>query len=331
MTPQAVNGEALPASDVWREMRLHMEWNEGLSLCFLFADDSATLAPLAQWADDTWQWRTAPLLKVEPAHAAQASVEVLQALQDHLARLHMTRAPVWVQMLAQDPTGQTQWDAARASLLARLNEGREWLVRDFARPLVLCFPLSWRHRAAQIAPDLWHVRSYTAALQASLPNAPTPDTVIARPSNPQAYTEAALLPVQNALTQARTRFAAQPKVLNLKRELSIALDDLGQVFLDNGDERAALEAYRESLGLSRQLQAALGDSPQVLDDLAVSLERLGRADKMDAPQRLDAVREAVLLRERLVAAMPDSDFYAQRLTTARNILAEVQPATGLKP
>ena len=42
-----------------------------------------------------------------------------------------------------------------------------------------------------------------------------------------------------------------------------------------GAVKPRFNAYRESLDLCRQLRTALGDSPQVLRDLSVSLNKLG--------------------------------------------------------
>jgi tetratricopeptide (TPR) repeat protein len=55
------------------------------------------------------------------------------------------------------------------------------------------------------------------------------------------------------------------------RDLSVSLDNVGQVARDLGRPEEAREAYQESLALRRQLRAALGDTPQVLRDLLTGL------------------------------------------------------------
>ena len=105
------------------------------------------------------------------------------------------------------------------------------------------------------------------------------------------------------------------------RDLSISLNNVGAAEAQAGRGEAALAAYRESLALRRQLREALGESPQVLDDLAVSLERMAVADDADMVTRQAAASEAVAIRERLVAAMPDSPWHAERLAVARSVAA----------
>ena len=61
--------------------------------------------------------------------------------------------------------------------------------------------------------------------------------------------------------------------------------------------------------------------PQVLDDLAVSLDRVASVDAVAIDERRAAILEAIELRERLVAAQPQSRRAAQRLATAKRIAA----------
>ena len=42
--------------DIWAEMRLHMEWSEGFSLCVLFSPGASATEQIVQWADDAWAW-----------------------------------------------------------------------------------------------------------------------------------------------------------------------------------------------------------------------------------------------------------------------------------
>ena len=315
----------LSPADAWQEMRLPMDWNERFSLCILFSDSHAALATMRQWVDDTWQCRTAPLTKLEPLEAANAPLEVLQGIEGHVKKLSAVRAPVWVQMLAQDGYQKNDWNQARATLLARLNESREWLINGFARPLILCFPADWQQRTPQIAPDLWHVRSFVALLKA-----PAPVTLLvdggfsnsgavlnenvnaARSTTPfhdiNDAIQSTIAPLQQAVTTARARLAKSPETFNLQRELSVALSNLGDGWMEVSQPAEALRAYRESLELFRQLRESLGDSPQVLRDLSVSLEKVGDAEsnagRNDAA--LVTFRESLELRRQLRESLGDS-------------------------
>ncbi|MDA8454632.1 tetratricopeptide repeat protein, partial [Acidovorax sp. GBBC 3334] len=290
---------------VWREMRLHMEWSEGFSLCFLFAPDARAVARIRQWADDAWALRTAPLRLIEPSAAADAAAHTLHGLQQQLDCLGMVRAPVWVQMMRLDDVTESGWDAARAALLSRLNEAREWLVQTFARPLVLCLPKAWRTQTPALAPDLWHIRSFTAEVAAVVAS---PWITESAQRSLQAVTEKALQPARDAVQAARERCARHPENQALLRELSVALNQFCQASSEAGRYTDAREAALESLELCRQLRSALGDSPQVLRDLSVSLNNVGQAER-DAgrsSEALAAYRESLELRRQLRSALGDS-------------------------
>ncbi len=331
----------LSPADAWQEMRLHMEWNERFSLCFLFADSHADLATMRQWVDDTWQCKTAPLLKLEPQDAASASLEVLQGIESHVQRLPMVRAPVWVQMLAQDGYQKNDWNQARATLLARLNESREWLINGFARPLIVCLPSDWQQRAPQIAPDLWHVRSFTALLKASAPAAVRGSEVIFVDDYEKATTsqphrtladaiQSTIAPLQKAVATARARLQKKPETFNLQRELSIELGELGDGFLKVSLPSEALIAYRESLELDRQLHKSLGDSPQVLRDLSISLERVGDAEMAVGRNEaaLTAYRESSEIRRQLRKSLGDSPQVLQDLLLSLLRIGDAEREAG---
>ena len=111
------------------------------------------------------------------------------------------------------------------------------------------------------------------------------------------------------------------------RDLSISLIKLGDAQLAAHQVEQALEAYQESLGLRRQLREVLGDSPQVLDDLAVSLERLAGVEP-DRQQRVVWQDEALAWRQRLVDGCPDplaQSRYRQRLELARRLFESDRP------
>ncbi|MEI7869509.1 MAG: hypothetical protein WCI11_16595, partial [Candidatus Methylumidiphilus sp.] len=69
----------------------------------------------------------------------------------------------------------------------------------------------------------------------------------------------------------------------------------------------ARAAYRESLVLRRQLRDSLGDTPQALRDLSVSLNNVGKveADLGNLEPARAAYRESLVLRRQLRQAFPD--------------------------
>jgi len=318
---------ALSPQAIWREMRLHMEWNQGLALCFLFADSAPSLQPLREWADVAWQARTAPLLRIVPAQAATAAEDVLQGLQKQVMQLGMVRAPVWVEMLALDGPESSPWEAARARLLARLNESREWLVHSFARPLVLCLPPAWSRRVVDTAPDLWQVRAYSASVAPLLREDTSPPRDAGNGQMPQAG--AANLPwadMPQAVQAARARLVAQPEQIGLRRELAVLLGTFAQDRVEQGRSiELAVPAARESLALFRDLQARLGDQLPLLRDLSVSLNNAG--DVARALGQLEAARsayaESLDIRRQLKALTGDTPQSLRDLSASLSKMGDV--------
>lgn len=68
-----------------------------------------------------------------------------------------------------------------------------------------------------------------------------------------------------------------------------------------GNFPAAMEAYRESLELSRQLRVSLGDTPQTLRDLSISLKAL--SDLEAETGNLAAAEAARLERQELLTQL----------------------------
>ncbi|MBN8517853.1 MAG: hypothetical protein J0L71_08260, partial [Candidatus Accumulibacter sp.] len=87
---------------------------------------------------------------------------------------------------------------------------------------------------------------------------------------------------------------------------------------DLGDLEAARSAYGEGLELRRRLRTSLGDTPQVLRDLSVSLERVGgvAADLGDLEAARSAYGEGLELCRQLHAALPEHPRFAKELTDA---------------
>ena len=321
--------EALSPEAVWREMRLHMEWNDGLSLCFLFAPDARAVVSLQQWASDTWAMRTAPLRVLEPTHASDAAQGILQGMQAQAHQLQ-ARAPVWVQLTAIDGTEEAGWDQVRAELLSRLNEAREWLVRSYARPLVLCLPAAWRTQVAQLAPDLWHIRSYSAKVQPVAATSAPAGLADTQNSSLQAVVMRQLNPVSTNVAAARARLAKKPADPALMRELSVALSEVGDVQLELGAITEALGIYHESLEIFHQLRRVLGDSPQVLRDLSVSLSKVGDAQTQagQGAEALSACRESLEICRQLRQALGDSPQVLRDLSVSLSKVGEAQTQAG---
>jgi hypothetical protein len=80
---------------------------------------------------------------------------------------------------AQQAPGNVDWESSRAALLSRLNERRGRLESEVKRPLVIVLPTQFQATVASLAPDLWHIRAYSAELTVAPPAAIAVKTVLA--------------------------------------------------------------------------------------------------------------------------------------------------------
>jgi hypothetical protein len=108
----------------------------------------------------------------------------------------------------------------------------------------------------------------------------------------------------------------------------VSLNKLGDAESEAGRGEAALSAYRESLEIRRVLREQLGDGPQVLDDLATSLERCGAIGLTPLAQRRTFLAEAVALREQLRAAIP-TEHNDKRLSVALALQRQLDEPDGV--
>ena len=150
-----------PADEIWSELRRHLEWSAGFSLVFLFGRRRA-LAHVRSRLIEALRFRSLFLQVVAPADANTAPEDVLNAVLRPPPGVDDSGAPVWIE-LERSPDDPA-WNQARSRVLALLNERRYLLERDVRRPMILALPVDYRRAALEIAPDLWHVRSFSAAV-----------------------------------------------------------------------------------------------------------------------------------------------------------------------
>lgn len=288
----------------------HLEWQEsGFSLSFLFAD-FGTSQRLAHWVNERLRLLGRSLHRYE---VEQSDADRPEDMVDRLVEMASPRVqPLWFgfQKFAADHA----WNEARCRFLARLNERRFLLEKQFARPLVLVLPVGFREQARTLAPDIWHVRTMSEEIQhpstaakgswAQAPSQVAPVSTPVRADTPvPAYDDwvrirglgrldrmdptAAALVVRELLAAGRPgdarRVAEEALDLALRRErpdarrdLVIANSCVGDVAMALGDSSSARCAYREALKVAREINLASGGTPESMRDLSISLDNIGR-------------------------------------------------------
>ena len=91
-----------------------------------------------------------------------------------------------------------------------------------------------------------------------------------------------------------------PDNANWKRDTAVSLNNVGDMFLKTSDNRAAFEAYAESLEIARALVARDPDSVGWQVDLVIALYKTARASSNTDFQR-SALEEAIRILEHLEA------------------------------
>jgi len=104
------------------------------------------------------------------------------------------------------------------------------------------------------------------------------------------------------------------------RDVSVSLDNVGQVAWARGALDEAEAAYRESLDLRRELAARSPDLPSAQDDLAVSLILVGQGNASRG--ELGLLREAEAILSQLRAGYGDNPDYCSHWEWCTRILAE---------
>ena len=115
-----------------------------------------------------------------------------------------------------------------------------------------------------------------------------------------------------------------------QRDRSVALSELGDVLVEQGDLAGAKQRYHESLEIDKRLAVADPSSASVQRDLSVSLIKLGdvlveQGDLAGAKQRY---QESSDILKRLAVADPSSARLQRDLSVSLNKLADVLVAQG---
>ena len=305
-----------------RRLQQQLRHHSRMSVVYLFSDYELANQWLISELDAHLRARSMRLQVLRPASSSDLTTAVLDPLLSPDSG--MTGMPCWLAM--SEP--HAEWDSYRDQVLARLNENRSVLGRNKSF-IFLLLPAHFEARAAEIAPDLWSVRSAShvvppwrtgeegghANLKAPMPfvtakghGEPAPVEALveqrwkkqwdqwSRDRSQQLSPVMAWQLVEQLLERHQPGraqvFAAQALDISRNapqslRDLSVSLENVGNVARDLGQLEEARSAYAESLEISRQLKTLTGDSPQSLRDLSVSLDNAG-----DVARELGQLEEA---------------------------------------
>ena len=278
---------------LWAELRLLLEWQQGFGLYLVFGDDERVTRELRQRLIDYTSFRARRLEIVRPETPDGAAREVLEAVFPATpVTTDAFAAPLWIEL--NTAPDDARWRRARRDVLAALNQRRSALEQAFGRPLLLHLPLTMGPEIVTWAPDLWSVRQLILLL---------PETPPAHPPT----TDGAEL-----------------------HTLAQRIDDEAEQEAEAGHSEVALTRWRESVELKRRLRETLGDTPQTLRDLSVSLDRLGDAERERgrAEAAIEAYRESLDLRRQLRESLGDTPQTLRDLSVSLERLGDAERERG---
>ncbi|BBO82558.1 hypothetical protein DSCO28_31240 [Desulfosarcina ovata subsp. sediminis] len=152
----------------------------------------------------------------------------------------------------------------QSKYVLQYQNGEDWY--DVRLPLVIVLPQACRGRLPIEAPDLWAVRTFTATLPvpiaghepiAAKPSPPSQDNGTTPPSAPE-----------QEWHRLWTTTPDRPKINPWDGFEAV------DAALDRGDLLGAQTIARQAYDLARLLPQSLGDTPQSLRDLSVSLDNI---------------------------------------------------------
>ncbi|MBB5868637.1 tetratricopeptide (TPR) repeat protein [Allocatelliglobosispora scoriae] len=136
--------------------------------------------------------------------------------------------------------------------------------------------------------------------------------------------------VNEMLRLTRSRASADPADIEYQRDLSIALNRLGDLARAAGDMVTARASYTESLTMARRLTAADPTNIQYQRDLSVSLTKLGDLARAagDMVTARTSYTESLTIDRQLTAADPTNIQYQRDLSISMNKLGDLAQAAG---
>ncbi len=116
-----------------------------------------------------------------------------------------------------------------------------------------------------------------------------------------------------------------PEDQEIRRDLSVSFERIGDTLVADGDYDGGLESYGKALEIREDLAAMDPENKLRLRDLSVTFERIGDINKLrgDADSALLAHQAAVAIREKLAALDPTNMLWQRDLSVSHERLGDV--------
>ncbi len=256
--------------DEWLRVKQYLEWSDHFALGFIFTDNPGIVKIFRERFADIYRARITRMEIPSPEKPSLLFDGLLPELLDPPVHLQALKAPYWVDLTRQK--GE-EWTTARLNFLMRLNEHRETLRKALKRPLVLVLPVEERDLIKKLVPDLWSIRDFSLVTGPWLETGTSPPP--ARPSD-QGNSVLSMSSYEKFLVDVWQKLKKED---NASRGFLFAGELAFDVCLKTGHYELATEIAQTMTDSARKIIDSVGETPESLRDLSVSLNKVGDTAK----------------------------------------------------
>ena len=357
-----INGE-----HTWQELKGHLEWADNFELIFLFSDNPALPLLFYQRSRYVFSGQLAQTQYFKPDNPDSLVTDTLDFI-DNLAE-KPTPVWLEFCGLKQDEQYEKP-EQVLIAMLQRLNERRERLRQKLSLALVISLPAVMAKETLAIAPDLWSIRSVSFNLSAKalmlLPDAGMERASISPSSTDLSVEEHESQPVKEWL-RIKDRFTdkkldknvlalsyqviqhllSNPQQVSLEQIFSwlenkvsggqimtegqyLAFMLLAELYKVKGLYRQARDYYQQALNSAREEQKLQGDTPELLRDISISLNKVGdMARAQGEPESAaDYYRQSLAIRQQLQQLLGDTPEVLRDISVSLNKVGDMAWAQG---
>jgi hypothetical protein len=318
-----VNGEpslSPQGEEAWFRLKQHLEWCNHFALGFIFTDHPNVVNIFRERLASIYKARVTKLITQIPETPQNLVDQLLPQLLDPPSSMNILKQPWWIDLSHQNSDG---WANARLSFLIRLNEQREPLRKSLKSPIVLLVPAGEYTRIKTLIPDLWAIRDFsittknwlsTETLHEAQPLLQPPERFDEEKFPISSYDRSMI----EEWERLKNKGLMQKDFVNVSQRAFNAAYRTGQHLL-------AAEIANGQEVLARKIMARVGETPEALRDISVSLNNVGNTfvslGQLDKSKKY--FQEGFSIGTVLSGALPDHEDFKGLKDHFQNILDKV--------
>ena len=305
----------------WLRLKKHLEWAEQFSLGFVFTAHPLVVSLFRERLADIYRARVTRLVSFDLDAPEQLLDEVLPRLLSPRLHEQALSAPCWLDLSHHM---DEDWTRSRLDFLARLNEHREGLRTALGRPLVLILPAAERDRIRGLVPDIWAIRSFVVDTGAWIAEPVRPTDPTPHPPPPAPFP---LSPHEAALVDEWHRLQAMKAE---DRSVLTASLRAARVLLTSARHPEAQETAQAGLDIARRILERVGETPEALRDISVSLDNVGKTEQALGrwEQARDLYKESLDIARRILERVGETPEALRDISVSLNNVGKTEQALG---